>query len=79
MKISEPLRSFYGKKARHQQKLLINLKLYLATASSKTVVYQWVDHFKTGLEPLEDEPCPGHPSTFVNKQTTDLVEEMLVL
>ena len=44
---------------------------------SKSVVYEWIKHFKNGREDLKDYPREGRPSTSKNERTEALVQNLV--
>jgi ribosomal protein S25 len=51
--------------------------VYGAEALKKLAVYEWYNLFKNGQETVEDEPCCGRPSTFVNTETIEKVRQLV--
>ena len=48
------------------------------SAESKSTVYLWVGYFKSRRHNLEDDPRTGRPSTVVNDENVEAVEELVV-
>ncbi|KAG5344564.1 SETMR methyltransferase, partial [Acromyrmex heyeri] len=53
-------------------------KCYGDDTLSKTQVYQWYERFKSGREAVEDDACPGRPSTSKTDENVDEIRQLLI-
>lgn len=54
----------------------ILLKAYGESAMSKTRVYEWYKRFEDGREDVEDDECPGCPSTSISGENVEKVKKI---
>lgn len=47
-------------------------------AVSQSTVYNWINHFRTGRQSLDDEPRPGRPATTITRENISNVEKHLL-
>ncbi|KFD66990.1 hypothetical protein M514_20856, partial [Trichuris suis] len=52
-------------------------QVYGSSASSKSVVYEWIRRFKEGTEAIEDDRRAGRPATATSEGTVPLVRSLV--
>ena len=53
-------------------------KAYGESAMSKTRIYEWYKRFQHGRKEVEDNDCPGRPSTSTTDENVEKVKEMVM-